>query len=140
MGVRRNVSSEATSTFFLHFSGCWQYNANGRSQNALPFLQHEENALSYGNSHENCATLAQQCIFFTRAFVHTQYSNTCLTTISSHCLAAIPAKTSAVNSHRKTPITVSWNKIFEDSLQCFCCALKINSRTIRSHVSQCGGR
>jgi len=27
-----------TWKFWLSFSGCWRYSANGRSQNALPFL------------------------------------------------------------------------------------------------------
>jgi len=31
---------EPTSKFCLSFSGCWRYNANGRSQNVLPFLPH----------------------------------------------------------------------------------------------------
>jgi len=31
---------EATSKFCLSFSGCWRWNANGPSQNALPFLPH----------------------------------------------------------------------------------------------------
>ena len=32
--------SVATSKFRLSFLGCWRCNANGRSQNALPFLPH----------------------------------------------------------------------------------------------------
>jgi len=41
MGVRRNFSRvEATSKFCLFFTGCWRCNANGCSQNALPFLPH----------------------------------------------------------------------------------------------------
>jgi len=39
MGVSRNFyRGEATSKFYLSFSGCWRCNANGCSQNASPFL------------------------------------------------------------------------------------------------------
>ena len=45
MGVCRNFSKgDATSTFCLSRSGCWRYNANGCSQNALLLLHHKENA------------------------------------------------------------------------------------------------
>jgi len=44
MGVRRNVSRGTTLTFCLLFSGCWRYSANGRLQNAVPFLHHKENS------------------------------------------------------------------------------------------------
>jgi len=45
MGVRRNFSrGGAASTFCLYFSGCWCYNANGCSQNAVLFLHHKQNA------------------------------------------------------------------------------------------------
>ena len=37
MGVRRNFSRGVTSKFCLSFSGCWQCNENGLSQNTLPF-------------------------------------------------------------------------------------------------------
>jgi len=46
MGVRRNFSKGATSTFFV---SCWRCNANGCSQNALPFLLHKENGPWYNN-------------------------------------------------------------------------------------------
>ena len=42
-----------TSKFCLPISSCWWYNANGRSQNALPFLRHEENTPCDGNKHKN---------------------------------------------------------------------------------------
>ena len=44
MGVRRNFSRWATSTFRLSFSGCERCSANGPSQNALLFLHHKENS------------------------------------------------------------------------------------------------
>jgi len=40
----------AKSTFCLSFSGCWRCSAHGRSQNALPFQHHKENAPCYGSS------------------------------------------------------------------------------------------
>jgi len=40
LGVRRNVSSGSSSKFCISFSGYWRCNANGRSQNTLPFLSH----------------------------------------------------------------------------------------------------
>jgi len=43
----------AKSTFCLPISGCWQYNANGRSHKALPFLHHQENYPCYDNSPKN---------------------------------------------------------------------------------------
>jgi len=48
-----------TSKFCLSFLGCWRCNANGRSQNALTFLHHKENAPCYGNS--NKKALRWQC-------------------------------------------------------------------------------
>jgi len=54
IGVRRNFASGGeTSTFSLSFSDCWTCSANGRSQNALPFPKHKENAPCYGNRHKN---------------------------------------------------------------------------------------
>ena len=43
-GVRRHFSREESSIFCLSSPCCWWYNANARSQNALPFLHHNENA------------------------------------------------------------------------------------------------
>jgi len=72
MGVRRNLSrGGATSTFCLSFSCCWRCNANAPSWNALPFLNHNDNAPCYGNSRKNRASLAQQCFFFIYASFHT---------------------------------------------------------------------
>ena len=43
MGVRRNFSRGGQRRHFAYpFSGCETCNANGPSQNALPFLDHEE--------------------------------------------------------------------------------------------------
>jgi len=47
MGIRRNFSSGGNSIFCLSFPCCWRYNANSRSQNALSFLHHNENAPCY---------------------------------------------------------------------------------------------
>jgi len=60
MGVRRKQRRHICLTF----SGSRRCNAHGRSQNALSFLFHKENALCYGNSHKNYASLAQQCFVF----------------------------------------------------------------------------
>jgi len=46
MGVRFFSRGE-TSPIWLSFSDCWRCNANGRSQNALPFLHFEVNAVCY---------------------------------------------------------------------------------------------
>jgi len=48
-----NFPRGATSTFFKAFSDCCRCNANGRSQNALPFLHHKEKAQCYRRSHKN---------------------------------------------------------------------------------------
>jgi len=37
----------ANSIFCLSFPCCWRYSANARSQNALPFLHHNENDPCY---------------------------------------------------------------------------------------------
>jgi len=42
MGVHRNFSRGGTSTFCSSFPCCWRCNANACSQNALPFLHHNE--------------------------------------------------------------------------------------------------
>ena len=52
-GLPQNFYQGATSTFCLSFSGCWRYNANERSQNALPILHHNENVPCYANRHKN---------------------------------------------------------------------------------------
>ena len=54
-----------------------------------------------------------------------------------HCLAALPAKTSAFNSLMQQNAcyrNIKWT--FADSLPCYCYAIKTNSRTIRSWLSQ----
>jgi len=53
MGVRRNFSRGATSTFCLSFPGRWRWNTNLLPQNASPFLHQKESALCCGNSHKN---------------------------------------------------------------------------------------
>jgi len=40
MGVCRNFSKGGNVEICLSFWGCWRCNANGCSQNALPFLPH----------------------------------------------------------------------------------------------------
>jgi len=54
-----------------------------------------------------------------------------------HCLAALPAKTSAFNSHMQQNArhrNIKW--IFADLLPCNCYAIKTNNRTIHSRLSQ----
>jgi len=55
MGVCRNFSKREKSTFCLSFSGFWRCNASGRTQNALLFLHHKENAQCYGNGCKQCS-------------------------------------------------------------------------------------
>jgi len=43
-GPPQKLFHGANSIFFLSFPCCWWYNANARSQNALLFLHHNENA------------------------------------------------------------------------------------------------
>ena len=55
-----------------------------------------------------------------------------LTVISSHRLAALPAKMSAFNSHMRQNAycrNLKWS--LEDLLRCYCYTIKTNSRTIR---------
>ena len=55
-----------------------------------------------------------------------------LTAISTHCLAALPAKMTVFNSHKRTL----------DLLPCYCYTIKTNRRTIRSQVflPACAGK
>ena len=70
-------------------------------------------------------------------FLFTKYKCTWPTAITISLLAALPAKMSALNSlmqqnacHRN----IKWT--FADLLPCYCYAIKTNSRTIRSRLSQ----
>ena len=66
----------------------------------------------------------------------TQYKTRCLTIISSHCLAASPAK--EVNSHMQKN-TINYRNLkwtFADLLPCYFDATKKSSRTLCSQVSQ----
>jgi len=65
-----NFPWRETSTFCFYCSYSWRGNANARSQNALPFLHHNENASCYGNSRKNRASSAQQCFFFIHVPFH----------------------------------------------------------------------
>ena len=57
--------------------------------------------------------------------------------LSSHCLAALPAKIFAFHRHmRQRVYNRTLKRAFEDLLPCYCYALQIYSRTIRSQVSQ----
>ena len=58
-----------------------------------------------------------------------------LTAISSCCLAALPAKTSAFNSQmRQNAYYRNLKRRLEDLLPCYSHAIKTNRRTIRSQV------
>jgi len=66
------------------------------------------------------------------------YKPTCLTVISSRCLAALPsAKMSAFNSYmRQNAFHHDLKCIFENLLSCYCYATKANNKTTRSRASQ----
>jgi len=67
----------------------------------------------------------------------TQHKTTWFNTISSHCLAALLAKMSKFNSHkRQNAYCSNLKRTFEDLWRCYCYAIKYNSRTIRSQVSR----
>jgi len=78
------------------------------------------------------------CYRFTLLLFTQQYKTTRITVISSHCLAASPAKgVWGQQSHAEKRINhrnLKWT--FEDSLPCYCYATKRNSRTMRLQVSQ----
>jgi len=65
---------EATPTFCLSFSSCRRCNANGRSQNALPFLHHKENPSCYGNNHKKCTSLAVIARYITIIYLPSRLS------------------------------------------------------------------
>jgi len=129
-----------TSIFCLFFSACWRHNANGRSQNALPFLQHKENAVCYVTAIvTNIALRWRSDAFFTHASFHTVQSYVAYRCQQCHYLAELPAKDACFQqSHAaKRPLlyrNLKWT--FEDSLPCNYYAIKTNSRTISSQVSQ----
>jgi len=66
MRVRKDFFRGGKSTFCLFFSGCWCCNANGRSQNDLPFLHHT------GNSHVTTA-VAKMLFIGSNAFIHSYF-------------------------------------------------------------------
>jgi len=58
-------------------------------------------------------------------FAHHCFEPTCFTAVSSHCLAALPAKMSAFNSYmRQNAYQRNLKCIFEDLLPCYCYATK----------------
>ena len=72
-------------------------------------------------------------------FPHHWYERTLLTAISSHCLAALPAKMSAFSSCikcDKTAYLVTSSGPLKILSPSSCDATKVNSRTIHSRVSQ----
>jgi len=80
--------------------------------------------------------LWKNCYRFTHVFFK-RCKTTCLSSVSSHCLVKLPAKMSALNSHMQQNAFYRYLKwTFEDLLPCYCEAIKINKRQIRSHVSQ----
>jgi len=101
--VRRNFSRGKTKlTFCLSFSGWWRCNANGRSQNALPFQHHKQIAPCYGNSPK--MHFFGSNASFSLMFLFTPYKTTWLIAINSYCLSAFPAELpqmSAFNSRMR---------------------------------------
>jgi len=104
----------AKSTFCLSIPGCWRYNANGRSHNALPFLHHNENDPCYGNSPKN-ALCWQQGFFPHRITVRDLLQSAVI--VSLHYL---PQMSSTVTCGW-TPTTATWS---EPLLSCYCYAMK----------------
>jgi len=80
-----------TLPFYLSFSGCWRYNADGGSQNALPFLHHQENSICYSKSHKNCASLTAMLIFLSCILSYSM-KTTSLGAIGNSCIPALPTK------------------------------------------------
>jgi len=90
---------------------------------------------SHSQSHTNnglfqaCGTFATSLL----TLLFTQYKTTLLSAISSHCLAALPAKMSAFNSHMRQNIYYpNLKQTFKNLLPCYCYAIKTNSRTHNS--------
>ena len=75
----------AKSTFCLTISGCWRYNANGCSHNALPFLHHKENDPCYGNSPKNALRWQQR--FFSHRIKGRDLVSYCNQQSLSRCIA-----------------------------------------------------
>jgi len=61
-------------------------------------------------------------------FAHHWYKPNCLTAITSHCLATLPAKKFAFNTYtRQNAYHRNLKYIFEYLLSCYCYATKANS-------------
>jgi len=143
MGIGRYFSRGAKSTFCLSFSGCWRYNANGRSQNSLPFQHHKEHAPCYGNSPKICASSAAMLLFHSSFFsyrIKLRGSLLSAVIVSLHYLLSCHRRLRSTVTCDKTPTIVTFFKS-EPLLPCDCYAIMTNSRTIRSEVLQpdCAG-
>ena len=114
------------STFCLPISGCWRYNSNGRSHNALPFLHHKENDPCYGNSPKNAFSW-QQRFFSHRIKVRDLLQSEVI--VSLHYL---PQMSSTI-TYGWRPTTATWSVSL---LSCYCYAVKVNFRAIGTQVSQ----
>jgi len=100
---KRFRNPRETSIFCLFFSACWRHNANGQSQNALPFLQHKENALCYVAAIvTNIALRWRSNAFFTHASFHTEQSYMTYRCQQCHYLAELPAKDVCVQKSHAT--------------------------------------
>jgi len=114
----------AKSTFCFSFSGCWRYNADGRSHNALPFLSPQI----------KCAMLRQMHFVGSNISFHTvqNYVTYCYQQSLSRCINYHRCLRSAV-ACGKTPAAVTWS---EPLLPWHRYAIKANFITTCSQVWQ----
>ena len=96
------------------------------------YLRTPLHSAHWSHSHwifQTCGSIASDSL----VLLFTQHKITLFAAISSHCLAALHAKTSAFNS---TTWQNAYCRNLEDLLPRYCYAIKNNSRTIRSQVTQ----
>ena len=136
MGLHRNFPRGLTSTFWLlscfrlltmqcksTFTRCLTLSL---PQRKYPVLRQQSQTLRFVGSN---------------AFFRSCFFSHCTKLrglpLRSHCLAALPSKISAFNSHmQQNAYCRNLKRILEDLLPCYCYSVKINSRTIITQVTQ----
>jgi len=114
IAVRRNFSRGAKLTFCLSFSGCWQCNVNGSSQNALPCPLYSTKKCLMLRQQKNCVWLAPKRLFHSCFFSHSIKLRGLPLPVVYVLLHYLP-NMSVFNRHmrKNAYTTVSWRETFK---------------------------
>ena len=116
MAVRRNFSWRgAKLTFCLYFSGCWQCNGNGSSENALPCpFYSTKKCLMLRQQPKNCVLLAAMRLFQSCFIPYSMKLSGLLLSVVYVLLHYLP-NMSVFNRHMRQNAytTVGWRKTFK---------------------------